>query len=152
MNSDGTGQRRVAVRADDVFPVWSPDGARIAFVVRNARGYALTTGGSEGGDRRLIAQEGLDCLWPAWSPNGSQLAYTHNYHCEGDLDIFVVNADGSGRKQLTRDRRSSDAVWSPDGETLLFRRFFFPAGLFLLDLDTGRRSRVACARAAHTNG
>src|SRR3954453_15598313 len=40
---------------------------------------------------------------------------------EDDLDIYVINPDGSGRKQLT-DSRSLESYpsWSPDGSKIVF--------------------------------
>ena len=38
-------------------------------------------------------------------------------------DIYVVNADGTGRKRLTRDPAEEfDPAWSPDGAKILFSR------------------------------
>ena len=43
---------------------------------------------------------------------------------ESDGDLFVVDADGSGRRRLTNTRDlEQPAGWSPDGKEILFTRF-----------------------------
>src|SRR5689334_10585394 len=42
------------------------------------------------------------------------------YSSEGD--VYVINADGTGRTQLTEDPAEDfDPVWSPDGTQIAFR-------------------------------
>ena len=58
---------------------------------------------------------------PAWSPDGTRIAYDD--HSDGDLEIYVMDADGSDVIQLT-DNTVPDATpaWSPDGEWIAFAR------------------------------
>jgi Tol biopolymer transport system component len=54
----------------------------------------------------------------AWTPDG-RIVYTSS--AAGDQDIWVMNADGSGQRPLTRNaRRSSGSVVSPDGRYIVF--------------------------------
>ena len=56
---------------------------------------------------------------PMYSPNGLKLVFISTH--DGDPEIFVMNADGSGLKKLT-DNTAVDAApsWSPDGNKIVF--------------------------------
>ena len=56
---------------------------------------------------------------PMYSPDGMKLAFISTH--DGDPEIFVMNADGSGLRKLT-DNTAVDAApsWSPDGRKIVF--------------------------------
>ena len=68
---------------------------------------------------------------PSWSPDGSKMAFV-SYRTGAFNDprhIFVMNADGTGRRNLTADTVLTDSfnpTWSPDGRKIAFnsRRHF----------------------------
>ncbi|MBI5285330.1 MAG: PD40 domain-containing protein [Chloroflexi bacterium] len=57
---------------------------------------------------------------PAWSPNGKRIAF-HSRRIFNKLEIYVMDADGSGVERLT-DNEFDDASpsWSPDGSRIAF--------------------------------
>jgi Tol biopolymer transport system component len=82
-------------------PAWSPDGTQIAFAWGDI--YVVRADGSR---LRRLTRDG-DAFNPSWSPNGKRIYFS------GSPGLFVVNADGSGRRTL-KPSNFPDA-WSPDG-------------------------------------
>jgi TolB protein len=72
-----------------------------------------------GTPQRLTFSEGND-LSPLYSPQGDRIAFESNR--DGDVEIYVVNADGSNQQNLSNLSFADDhgPVWSPDGRRLLF--------------------------------
>ena len=99
---------------DEANPSWAPDGKHIAFDAADAKGnidiYVLDLGTGE--ERRLTQDPGLD-FQPAWSPDGTQIAFTSDR--SRDWDIWVMNADGSGARDLSRNPKATDdsPAWRP---------------------------------------
>lgn len=75
----------------------------------------------------------------SFSPDGSTILFAANH--DGDLEIYVVAADGSDRRQLT-DNGGQDFFpsWSPDGNTIVFSSDRSGAvELYLMDADGGNQ-------------
>jgi Tol biopolymer transport system component len=60
-------------------------------------------------------------LYPVWSPDGSKIAFLSKR--EGDLDIYVINSDGSNEKKLF-DSGDNDADIDWAGENIVFTSQF----------------------------
>src|SRR5918994_3352399 len=92
--------------------------------------------------RRLTFTKGSDGVlgddgMPDFSPDGRRIAFTSNRDQQGE--IYVMNADGSGQKRLTR-RPGDDWApdFSPDGRQIAFTQL--PGTIWLLNTDgTGLR-------------
>ena len=68
---------------------------------------------------------------PNWSADGRRIAFMSNRvsrtNPTGDHEIFVMAADGSHVRQITRNRLDDeDPAWSPDGRRIVFARDFDP--------------------------
>lgn len=60
--------------------------------------------------------------WPRWSPDGKRIAYV-NETAAGVRNVWVMNANGSNKQQVTRFGMSGMAfgpAWSPDGRWIAF--------------------------------
>jgi Tol biopolymer transport system component len=109
INPDGTGLRELVKSAHG--GRWSPDGTKLLYS-RGDTTYVAAVGGAT---HRL--PQGQD--W-AWSPDSQMLAYDTGTCCEGG-NVALVQADGSGRRLLTRgDNSFSAPAWSPDGTKIAF--------------------------------
>lgn len=103
MNADGnqvtnlTNHSTTNPRTSAYSPVWSTDGTKIAFVLNDDL-FIMDSNGSN--RKRLTFGEKVYNPWgygggkPAWSPDGTKIAYSANW--EGNYEIYVMNADGSG--------------------------------------------------------
>ena len=96
---------------------WSRDGSSFAFVSGPGEGEGLWIMGADGSDPHSLV-EGL-VLFPAWSPDGRRIAYVEDRVDEvaatEDRNVWVVNADGSGRRRVTTGPWHGSVAWSPDG-------------------------------------
>ena len=75
----------------------------------------------------------------SFSPDGSKILFAANH--DGDLEIYVVNADGTDQRQLTENSKQDFfPSWSPDGETIVFSSDRTGAvELYLMDTDGGNQ-------------
>lgn len=57
----------------------------------------------------------------AWSPNGQQVAFQDTDE-SGNINVFVANRDGSGKRQVTKGTGHDGVpIWSSDGQWLYYR-------------------------------
>jgi Tol biopolymer transport system component len=121
-------------------PVLSPDWRKLAFVRDRGlfRSYpggvslrytSIVVTNVDGSRRRQLTPKGL-YRDPVWSPDGTKLAFVR---LSGDsADLYVVAADGTGRRKLARaisyppnphdppKSPNPNPTWSPDGRKLAF--------------------------------
>jgi len=98
---------------------------RIAFTSDRSGSWQIYTMNPDGADQvqvtNLAPNDGTQSALPSISPDGRQLAF--NYDAGDGFDLYVINIDGTGLRQLTTDHASLFPRWSPDGRELLLRRF-----------------------------
>lgn len=69
--------------------------------------------------RPLFSDEGKRATSSALSPDGNRIAFS--MATEGNVDIYVMNLDGTGFLQLTRHPNvDTNPSWSPGGNAILF--------------------------------
>jgi tricorn protease-like protein len=158
MNADGSGIRNISQNAEnDIMPAWSPDGTMIAFVHWDILGQpAIYVMDANGGNRKKItdcAEEGA----PTWSPDSDKIAFVKKTKIgeeiefeeeavKDNLDIYVVNADGTNEAQLTKDKKNEIApTWSPDGSKLSYTILSSSgiADVYVIDLYSGQTGKIS---------
>jgi TolB protein len=133
VNSDGSGFREITSGPAFYWrPRWSPDRRRVVFArmgMDQVGGVYVIDVDGKTGPVRLA--DGRD---PAWSPDGKRIVFTSNGGAlVGGFGIHVMNADGTGVRQLTSPNNPAQCSagtsandlkpdWSPDGQKILFER------------------------------
>jgi Tol biopolymer transport system component len=102
--SAGGEPRRLTIDpANGMYPSWSPDGRRIAFMTwRNGRSELFTMNADGTDQKRLLAMDAGDAVDPRWSPDGSTIAFVHLPDgINGRTAIIcTVRADGTALRCL----------------------------------------------------
>ena len=98
----------------------SPDGQTIVFDMLGDIYSIPISGGTAKALRTGIPFE----IQPRFSPDGKMISFTSD--AGGGDNIWVMNADGSDAKQVTKEkfRLLNNAVWTPDGQYLIARKHF----------------------------
>ena len=103
----------------------------LAFVSTRDGDYAIFEMNADGGaQHRLTPREDNGSssparlffqIEPAWSPDASQIAFSSRR--SGTFDLYAMDADGTGTRQLTSGKqKDSHPTWSDDGTRLAFER------------------------------
>jgi Tol biopolymer transport system component/DNA-binding winged helix-turn-helix (wHTH) protein len=127
MDADGSNVKRLTNNiADDVNAMWSPDGRKLLFDSERDGNREIYVMDADGGNQiRLTRSNGVDST-AAWSPDGNLIAFASNRdtgpsYNPYNLDIYVMNADGSNVRRIVDDPEYDvSPQWSPDGRKILF--------------------------------
>lgn len=135
---DGGAERLVAEDRGGVgFPVWSPDGTRLAVEMkrgdRTVFGVVPATGGSV---TEIVTDRGNS--WPnAWSPDGTRIAYAGQR--DGVWNIFEVTVATKVSRALTRYTLPIGYLryptWSPKGDRIIFERAIHKAAIWTAKVE-----------------
>jgi len=127
---------------------WSSDGAKIVFVRNYARGPDLVAVDADGLNERRVTEDAareVGSLWkasPVWSPDGTRIAFLMPYaapNASGAYNnVWLVAADGSGRKRLTSFGAEGEVgrtvlLWSAAVNLILFHTTGAAGSLHAID-------------------
>jgi Tol biopolymer transport system component len=106
----------VQTAGEELFPAWSPDGAKVVFASNQSGAYQLYAVEVTTGIVTPIPTGIAAATAPAYSPDGVTIAFGGN----GDA-IYVVPAAGGNAIPLTDGmHRDNSPAWAPDGSVIYF--------------------------------
>ena len=166
-NLDGSGRRQLTTEEGyDAEATFSPAGDRIVFTSARDGDLELYSMAPDGSDViRLTDRPGYDG-GAFYSPDGSKIIWRAHYPGEGpeledyrrllsqgllrpgELEIYIMDADGSNQRQLTQLGGANFApYWHPSGEKIVFSsNHHDPDGrdfeIYMINLDGSGLTRI----------
>jgi TolB protein len=138
-------------------PMLAPDGAHVVTMAGTWTATQLMVSALDGSHAQAIT-DGSSIAWNNhWSPDGKRIAFTGRNQPDGELAVFVMNADGTGRRQVTKipseEGGAQWPVWSPDGRSLAVqvnhRVQRGSAHIWVVNVATGEGRKLAAHNRAY---
>lgn len=113
INLDGSGQRRLTNSLSGIGGSisWSPDGTSLLISAGPVGGKEIYRVDASSGAAQQLTNGGNNAA-PSYSPDGLYIVFNSPRNAN-QSDIFIMNADGSGQRQLTTD---PEPDWQPRWE------------------------------------
>lgn len=112
---------RVTFQGDNMSPLWSPDGRRIAYCTDNGIGVTAADGS---GKAELLHESHPTTMPTSWAPDGRLIAI-HELNPSTQSDIVLLEVGAAGEKARARPFlrtafSEAQAVFSPDGKWIAY--------------------------------
>ena len=150
---DGSDERLLTDAVPALWPVWSPDRSRVAFVSLDPAAGAeageqidLYVVGADGAGLKRLAGDVAAHTAPVWSPDGSRIAYTSfaafdHETDQGAIGVRVVDVASGRETDLTGSALplAFNPAWSPSGDRIAFVAKQGPPGVAPTEAPGGVR-------------
>ncbi|HSX06728.1 MAG TPA: choice-of-anchor U domain-containing protein [Candidatus Saccharimonadia bacterium] len=96
---------------------------RVAFAGQdNQSNMQIYTMNADGSDVQQLTNDTNYNIFPVWSPDGTKLAYMSTDFGDQTTQIFVMDADGSNKVDISNDdnTQNGEPTWSPDGSKIAY--------------------------------
>jgi Tol biopolymer transport system component len=144
-HADGSGQHTLASSpAQDLEPIWSPTGERIAFSSTRTGNPEVYVANADGSGLVNVSRHRAYDAEPAWARDGSRIAFASSRDSPTAGKLFVVGADGSGLRKIGGATSANHPDWSPDGGRLTFmgRNLCPGLGIYVMQASGGGAARL----------
>jgi TolB protein len=139
---DGYGPRPLtAFKSPLTSPAWTPSAQEVVFASLRGAAWNLYAAKLGGGAARQASHGGTLNIAPSVAPDGA-IAFASNK--DGNSEIYVAAADGSGPRRLTVSRGiDTSPAWSPGGQRIAFTSDRGgSAQVYVMDRDGGNARRL----------
>ncbi len=146
MNANGSGQNQIThppPSTRNYEPAFSPDGSKIVFTNASSTTTNIWVTNVDGSNQKQLTIGSETDTFPVWSPDGSKIAFMR-YPVSGNEHIFVMNPDGSGQTDISKDPTAQDYYpeWSPNGGMIAFSSFPSLA-IWVMNADGSGRKQLS---------
>lgn len=145
MADDGSDETNVSNSPfNAAMPSWSPDGSKIAYTSDEDGDRDIFVMDFNGANPIRISDIPGDAENPRWAPDGNKILFNE------DLDIYVVNPDGTGLSLLYS--LGNGAEWSSDGTRVIFSGTQGERGIHVVNADGSDHSLLVTGPRIHMLG
>jgi Tol biopolymer transport system component len=135
-------------------PTIAPDGKKLVYSSGQFPSMQLVEAALDGSNVRVLSKTPSAQFNAVYSPDQSQVAFARGDSTTRQLQVWVMNADGSGERQLTRfaveDGSPQWPAWSPDGSRLAIQSGRYnrnapaenTAHIWVIDVKSGAATRL----------
>jgi TolB protein len=131
----------------------SRDGKQIVFCSNRDGNLELYIMAADGGNvRKLTNAPGCYNGGPFFSPDGQRVIFRADRHKKDELQVYVINADGTDERQLTQiDGVAWAPFWHPDGKHIVYTSAVHKPNqrpnydLYWMNVETGKTTRLTFA-------
>jgi len=132
--------------ANDLLPIWSPDGSKIVFCSNRDGKNEIYVMDADGSNVKRLTNNLANDAIPRWSPDGNKIVFDSDR--DGNQEIYVMDADGGNQIRLTKNGAiDSGASWSPDGGKIAFASnrdndYPYNFDIYVMNADGGDLKRL----------